>query len=290
MRGGTSGCSTNSWRPGTSRLLSVRLPAAQGHQPDYCLCLNHVTLRTMTLEYRYLVPRAGEALIDQEFDRLDHLLRELQFSEVSRTCAGLIQQHPITSACGAWARLLLAEVALRQGNYEEAGIGFADLVAAAPTYKLRAQTGQGFVALRQGKLDLSETCFQDVIRHDASADRALVGLGQVAAARGQSQQAWDFFLTAFTVDVLNTEALAGLVAQGFKLGLFVELEAALRRYLSEDALRLNFRCCLASCLAGQGRLLSAFDEINKVLSFDPTHSEALELKQALESLRTQAMV
>jgi len=142
------------------------------------------------------IARAGKAGDEQEADRLEGQLRELEFEETRRR----LELTPGDAAL----RLTLGTALLRQGNYDEAA---AELQKAVVDPR---QADEAHIALAQcfqakGFLDLARSEYEKALAAhsvvDETAREILYNLGQIAEAEGNPAEARSSYARIFEVDI-----------------------------------------------------------------------------------------
>ncbi len=145
-----------------------------------------------------------------------------------------------------------AQAAIDRGDPEQARLELLQLVAQAPR-SAEAHQRLGKVLQLQGRLNEAEACFRRALDLDPDYVGALIGLGTIAAAKGDPQSALKRFETAVEIEPHDAEA--------------------------------HFAC--AQVLETLGRTDESLAAYFRTLEFNPLHSEVSQRIAAIQLVRNQ---
>lgn len=168
------------------------------------------------------------------------------------------------------------------GVYEEAQKLFLYVLEVNPESG-RAMSGMGAIATAHEDLDQAEQWFKRALLRHERSDIAFAGLGICSQWRGEPSKAWDYYQKALMLYAENEQALYGVVQIGMLRRQFSAVEKALKNYLESRPANLDHLYSLAGCLYAQQRYQEALDELSKILLFEPKHNNARELKAVIEA-------
>jgi len=145
-----------------------------------------------------------------------------------------------------------AQAAIDRGDLEQARMELLQLVAQTPG-SAEAHQRLGKVLQLQGRLNEAETCFRRALELDPDYVGALIGLGTIEAAKGDSQSAFKRFDMAVEIEPHDAEA--------------------------------HFAC--ARQLETMGRADEALAAYFRTLEFNPLHPEVSQRIGAIQLARNQ---
>jgi tetratricopeptide (TPR) repeat protein len=140
----------------------------------------------------------------------------------------------------------------------------------------------GTVGTRTHRWSMARKAFELALVVNAQSARAWTGLGGLALREKQTELAYDAFLKAIRIDVLNPPALFYLVQCAYALKRYAEAEVHVKEYCERGPVNPNLLYSLAGLQFHQGKFETSMKTIEQVLKIRPQHSGALELKSLCE--------
>jgi tetratricopeptide (TPR) repeat protein len=213
--------------------------------------------------------------------RIEDLKRVGEFLEADRALASLID-----TVGGDLSRLepfreafecLRAEFLVLQGDLSSAERRYNEVLE-RNSGSARALCGKGALAAEAGSWNDAKEYFSRALVSDKDCDVAHAGMGLCAMNENQIELAFECFWRATETNPENHRALLGLLQTGYPLKRFNEMERMLSAYLELHPASLDILYSFAGLLFAQGKVAEAKLEVEKILIFEPEHSNALELK------------
>lgn len=230
---------------------------------------------------------AREAPEPKAFDSLDHRLNELEelkirreYSELLAGAEELLERGSLSEAQHRHAAILKAEALGMTGKPEDAKLLFEEVLQADPE-NVRAICGSGAITASESRFDEAKALFEKARQLSPEYDKAFSGLAFCACQDGDFEKGWEWYKAALEKNPENISALLGLLQLGYQLGRVSAVEQALERYLEMHPADLNFLYSYAGCLFAQERFEEARSEVEKILLFDPSNANALELRDEI---------
>lgn len=220
----------------------------------------------------------------QSFERLTALeeaKKKREFDKVITEIDELLEGDELNDGQYQQAVLIKAESLAFSGKLTEAWQIFESVSEQNPN-NCRAICGKGALLASKGDWEKAYELFQVANNLDPKFDTALAGLGMCAAVSGEQEEAWRLYKEALKLNAENTTALLGLIELSHASQQFDDLQQALEAYIDLHPADLNFLYSLAGCYYAQDKLQEAISELDKITLFDPTHKNALELKEIID--------
>jgi tetratricopeptide (TPR) repeat protein len=189
-----------------------------------------------------------------------------------------------------------AQAAIDRGDPEQARQELLQLVAQSPR-SAEAHQRLGKVLQIQGRLNEAEACFRRALELDHDYVGALIGLGTIAAANGDSQSALKRFETAVEIEPHDADAHFACAQVFETLGRVDEALAAYFRTLEFNPLHPEVSQRIAAIQLGRNQPDQALARLDQAVELAPEDGEVRLLRgrahlslrhvpQAIADLRT----
>ncbi len=220
--------------------------------------------------------------VEDRIATVQNLKKGKKFKEAIIHCDEILAGCSLTSQQKAYVMCLKAESLCLIGEVESSQLLYEQILEDSPMCA-RAIAGQGVISLHKGEIGKAKEMFKKALSYEKANDIALAGLGICAQIEERTEDAFAHFKAALSSNPENTRALLGLIEVGRQLGREVEMEEYIRNYLEMHPADLNFVYSLAGCLYAQGKLEDALREVEKILLLQPSHKEAVKLREDIEN-------
>jgi tetratricopeptide (TPR) repeat protein len=224
---------------------------------------------------------AEEAEFGTALGQIEDLKRAGDFKAAAKELASFLQRPNIPNPYRETARCLEAEFVVLGGDLLKASQMYEEVLKENPR-AARALCGKGAIAAELSTWTVAEEYFKRALQADSECDVAYAGLGLCAMVANQIEKAFDLFATATEKNPENNRALLGVLQTGYPLKRYTEMERMLVAFLDLHPANLDILYSFAGVLFAQGKVKEARLEIEKILIFEPQHEHALELKQMIE--------
>lgn len=223
----------------------------------------------------------GEEDIAQSIGRIEDLKRSGEFSAAIDELTKLLSGGALPQPYREIADCLEAEFTILGGDLQAAGRKYDEILRANPN-AARALCGKGALAAEEQQWKVAEQYFTQAITVDSECDVAYAGMGLCAMTENNIEKAFGFFQASTEKNPENHRALLGLLQTGYPLKRYTEMERMLTAYLDLHPASLDMLYSFAGLLFAQGKVKEAQLEIEKILIFEPQHEHALELRGMIE--------
>lgn len=237
---------------------------------------------------RYTIANAeDDVLVDQEFDRLDWLIREGRLDEAREACLRIVDAPDVSARNASWACLLLGAVDLARQNYEEALRHFKaiQIVSAPLRPRLAASTAKALIMLGHG--EEAHQQIQTLLSESPESWYSWEVLGVWQKAQGDEEGAWKSLLRAAELNSRESSIISNLIALGLTPNRCRELTVALEKHLIMEPHNMGVRMCLVSCLLSMGEIQRARDEARRVVAFGPFVELPSDLLASMQHILNQ---
>ena len=146
-----------------------------------------------------------------------------------------------------------------------------------------ALMGLGLLHTQDERFSLAIKRFNKILSLDPLHDRALCGLAMVYEKRGELVRALEFYFRSLTSNVENPSGICGLLKLSYKLDRFEEIEHVLKVFIERHPANLNMLFGLAGIYYTNGKKIESIETLNRVLLFEPTHKNSLDLMKKINS-------
>ncbi len=174
-------------------------------------------------------------------------------------------------------QLQIIDAKMVKGFYQEALNDYIALANGNPNSS-RVHRSLGVSYLQLNELEKAKESFRKALSFDQMDIKALLGIGAVEWSMGNTEEAYEIYKNAANLDSSNQAAVLYLVNSSYALNRLEELESVLREYLKNDPENLNIQYCLAGCYFKQEKYALSGGVVERILSLDETHPDAIELK------------
>jgi tetratricopeptide (TPR) repeat protein len=215
--------------------------------------------------------------VAQMIGRIEDLKRSGEFSLAIDELSKLLTQGELEHPYREIAACLEAEFTVLSGDLQLAGRKYDRILELNPSCA-RALCGKGALAAEAQQWSDAREYFKQAISFDSECDVAYAGMGICALTDNDMERAFGFFQSATEKNPENHRALLGLLQTGYPLKRYSEMERMLTAYLDLHPASLDMLYSFAGLLFAQGKVNEAKLEIEKILIFEPTHENALELQ------------
>ncbi len=135
----------------------------------------------------------------------------------------------------------------------------------------------GALAMEQKCYDQAESYYLNAIEIDPQNSKAYCGLGIVCQHQHNCRRAADMFEKALAVEPDNLNAILGLYQTSVHMDCFDQIKLYLETYFEKHPDDVSILFCLATICAREKYFQHAVKLLNRILTLDPTYSEAEDL-------------
>ena len=222
-----------------------------------------------------------DAQFGTEIGQIEDLKRAGDFKAAIGALTKFFEHENIPAHYREIAECLQAEFTVLGGDLLKASQMYEDILkknAKAP----RALCGKGAIAAELNNWTLAEDFFMRAREADDDCDVAYAGLGLCRMVANQIEESFELFAKATERNPENNRALLGVLQTGYPLKRYTEMERMLVAFLDLHPANLDILYSFAGVLFAQGKVQEARTEVEKILIFEPKHEHALELRQMIE--------
>lgn len=224
--------------------------------------------------------KTRNTLIDMQLAELNEKKRNREIDSVKSGCDLILKNPEANNEQIEFAKILIAETAILEGNLEKASDIYQEVVRANPR-SARALCGQAALRANSNDWLKAEELFSEALKYDSRSDVAYAGLGMCAAQMRNVQKAWEHYRASLKINPENLRAVLGIIELGYPMKKLKEVEEAVRGYLELHSADCNFMYSLAGCLFAQERYHEALEELERLIMFEPSNNHALELRSLI---------
>jgi tetratricopeptide (TPR) repeat protein/glycosyltransferase involved in cell wall biosynthesis len=225
---------------------------------------------------------ASQTSTMESMNRILDLKRNHKISQGLLECSALLGSLAINAPELEEVYSLQGELMALNGQVSEAERRFNSILVQFPN-SVRAICGLGALYGEQGNWIKADEYFRKAISLNPKCDVGYAGLALSSLNSGDKEAAWHYYEKALSVNPENLRAVFGIMELGYPEARYNEIERVLKNYLELHPANLDFLYSLAGCFFAQNRLNEASQEVDKILMFSPSHSRAMELRQAIET-------
>jgi tetratricopeptide (TPR) repeat protein len=173
------------------------------------------------------------------------------------------------------------------GNFDRARHCYAEASLLAPN-RAGPHVGRGVVAIQMGCLAEAKEAFGEALSVDDHCAEAWCGLAMLEHQRQDFARAFDLYLKCLDKNSENLVALLGLFQTSCQMGTFAKVIHYLELYLDRHMGDVSVHFCLATLYARDNRLSEAADTLDRILTLDPAHAEAMALRKEVAAKMARA--
>lgn len=173
--------------------------------------------------------------------------------------------------------LTQAEDLARARDFNRSQELLAQLEARDPK-SIRILRSRGAVYLAQGNAEKAKQYFERALAADPRDVKVNRGLGMCEIMNGNLSGAYSYFVQALELDGSDLMAMRQLIECSYSIGRFDDLERLLRRYVALHSEDMEMAYCHAGALFKLGRISEASIVVDRVLSINPNHLGAKQLR------------
>jgi Tfp pilus assembly protein PilF len=155
---------------------------------------------------------------------------------------------------------------------------------------VRGLCGKGALAAERQEWETAQEYFEKALAIDPTYDVALAGLGLCAMVNRKEEKAFELFMQAVASNPENRRALLGVLQLGYPMKKYAEIEKAINSYLDRHPANIEMLYSFAGILFAQGKVEQAKTEVEKILIFEPKHTNALELRDLIRGDKPASLV
>ncbi len=155
-------------------------------------------------------------------------------------------------------------------------------------YLASAVIGLGVISINLNKPDMAIIQFQKAVTCAPQDDMACLGLGLAFQGIGEISEANKWMERCLDLNPTNATGLYSLLKVAHQSKDFTLALPALERYLSLKPQDLSVKYSYAGALYAVSNFEKSMTVVEEILSINPTHSQALELKAAIQQKTNQA--
>lgn len=231
---------------------------------------------------RQEMPReTADAEFGTAVGQIEDLKRAGEFEAALKKLATLMERKDMPPQYREVAECLQAEFTVLGGDLRTSARMYDEIIRRNPQ-AARALCGKGAIAAEVGDWSVAEEYFRHAREADADCDVAYAGLGLCAMVAHKTENAFALFSTAVEKNPENNRALLGVLQTGYPLKRYTEMERMLTAFLDLHPANLDILYSFAGVLFAQGKVKEARIEIEKILLFAPEHEHALELRGMID--------
>lgn len=168
----------------------------------------------------------------------------------------------------------------RLANYQKAEHHYAKAYDIEPNSDI-LHVNVGSLALQKGDLASAETHFKRALEIESKNDRATSGLGMVFLNQKKIVEAHHHFEESLNINPNNLGTIYNLVRCAYEIRKFDTAAKYLKAYIEKNTANNNILYSLAGILFHQGSYSESLTFIDQILSSEPAHSGAKELKELI---------
>ena len=147
----------------------------------------------------------------------------------------------------------------------------------------KSLTGLGFLEIQKGNLNVASDYFLKAITQDSSNDIAIYGEGICLWNKGEKKKGLQRYCEALDINIENMQVLTSLTEAVYALGSFEVVEKYFKEYLTLHPANLNMLFSLAGIQFKLGKIDDVRENLEKILVFDPTRNDAIQLMEIVNS-------
>lgn len=140
--------------------------------------------------------------------------------------------------------------------------------------------GLATIAVQRGDMENALTLYRKAESIEPN-DKSLGGIGLVLMDKGDHEQALDSFIDALKHNPQNIVIINAAVQEAHYLNRLADVLPALENALNLNPKQEAVRFALAGCFVHMGRESDACAHLETLLGFNPEHTEAKELYEAI---------
>ncbi len=149
-------------------------------------------------------------------------------------------------------------------------------------YLATAVIGLGVICINQNKSDMAIVQFQKAVTYAPQDDMACLGLGLAFQGLGEMPEANKWMERCLDLNPTNAAGLYSLLKNAHQSKDFTFALPALERYLKLKPQDLSVKYSYAGALYAVSDYERSMGVVDEILTSNPTHSQALELKITME--------
>lgn len=180
------------------------------------------------------------------------------------------------------------EVAARNRSFDEAHELFTSAMSLNHQHP-RLLRAFGALKLAQSDVSGAKALFLRAIAIEPQDAKTLSGLGMCEMMEQNFEGAYQKFVASLSISPNQLVPILQLIECSYTLERYSDLESALRSFIASNPADVHMRYCLAACLFKQKKTQESISINNEVLSSDPSHKGALELKERIDSERATSL-
>jgi len=155
---------------------------------------------------------------------------------------------------------------------------------------VRVLKALGAIALASENVPKAKDYFAKALEIDANEPRSLAGMGMCIMMEQDPARAYPYFAKAIVSAPDHMVTLLQLIEASYLVGRFDDLERALRIFVANNPNDIEMIYCHAGSLYKLGRADEAYPMVEKVLSHNPVHLGARQLREFIDEDRRKASV
>jgi hypothetical protein len=185
------------------------------------------------------------------------------------------------------ARLRLARVMLKNGNFDEAQ---RHLDALKDNFSPRQEGWilQGILCMQRQEFSEAKHAFEEALTLDAESKKARIGLGMVCLGLHQPAAAWELFEQVLSIDQDNLEAIRCLLQAGTALQRWEVLSSHLARFIDRNPANCDIRFALAGVQFRDGQIEKANEHLMWLRLVQPEYEGLEDLERLLATPQDQS--
>jgi len=230
---------------------------------------------------RELPPASVSTGLDEHIQRIELLKRTGKLTQAKELLDEVLTVKEMNPAQRETVTCLDAEFKVIMGELGAAAALYNKLLDKNP-HLARALCGKGALAAEEQDWVTAQAFFETSLDYDPQYDVAIAGVGLCKMVSNKTEEAFNLFRRAATVNPENYRAVLGVLQLGYPLKRFAEMESLVLAYLKRYPSNLDMLYSFAGLLYAQGRMEEARSQVEKILVAEPSHESALELRDIIQ--------
>jgi glycosyltransferase involved in cell wall biosynthesis/Flp pilus assembly protein TadD len=219
--------------------------------------------------------------LDEQIELIESLKRSGKLAQAKELLDAILTNREMNPAQRDVVTCLDAEFKVIMGELEAAAVLYNKLLDKNP-HLARALCGKGALAAEAQDWVTAQAFFETALDYDPNYDVAIAGVGLCKMVANRTEEAFNLFRRAATVNPENYRAILGVLQLGYPLKRYAEMECLVLAYLKRYPSNLDMLYSFAGLLYAQGRVAEARSQVEKILIAEPRHESALELREILD--------
>jgi len=145
------------------------------------------------------------------------------------------------------------------------------------------QVNVGSLAFQKADYDAAQTHFEKALELNPHNPKAISGMGMVELSKNNFKRAHELFVASLKIKLNNLGAIYNLVKCAYELKKFDDATDILKQYVASYPINTNILYSYAGLLFHAADFAGVLNQVEKILSINPTHAGASELRDMVKS-------